>query len=169
MSESIIVSGNTRKEKYTSLLPQIKTLAEDNPGPLAVLGNIMSALKYGLDFFWVGLYFVKGNELILGPFQGTVACTRIGFGKGVCGYAWQHAKTIIVDNVNDFEGHIACSSATQSEIVLPVFGKNGKVIMVLDIDSEHLAHFTATDEMYLKQVVALIEKVAENFAEGVAW
>jgi L-methionine (R)-S-oxide reductase len=169
MSESIIVSGTTRKEKYISLLPQIKTLAEDNPGALAVLGNIMSALKYGMDFFWVGLYFVKNNELILGPFQGTVACTRIGFGKGVCGYAWEHKKTIIVDNVNDFEGHIACSSATQSEIVLPVFDKNGKVIMVLDIDSEHLAHFTDIDETYLKQVVAVIEKLAENYTEDSLW
>ena len=169
MSESIIVSGNTRKEKYLSLLPQIKTLATDNPGLLAVLGNIMSALKYGMDFYWVGLYFVKGNELILGPFQGTVACTRIGFGKGVCGYTWQQAKTVIVDNVNEFPGHIACSAVTQSEIVLPVFGKNGKVIMVLDIDSEHLAHFTDTDETYLKQVVAIIEKAAESYTDGFPW
>ena len=134
-----------------------------------MLGNIMSALKYGMDFFWVGLYFVKNNELILGPFQGTVACTRIGFGKGVCGYAWEHKKTIVVDNVNDFEGHIACSSATQSEIVLPVFDKNGKVIMVLDIDSEHLAHFTDIDELYLKQVIAIIEKVSENYKEASLW
>lgn len=169
MSESIIVSGNTRKEKYVSLLPQIKTLAEDNPGALAVLGNIMSALKYGMDFYWVGLYFVKNDELILGPFQGTVACTRIGLGKGVCGYTWKQAKTVIVDNVNEFEGHIACSSVTQSEIVLPVFGKDGKVIMVLDIDSEHLAHFTDTDETYLKQVVAIIEKIAESSPGASLW
>jgi L-methionine (R)-S-oxide reductase len=169
MSESIIVTGTTRKEKYISLLPQIQSLAKDNPGALAVLGNIMSALKYGMDFYWVGLYFVKNNELILGPFQGTVACTRIAFGKGVCGYAWEHKKTVIVPNVNDFEGHIACSSVTQSEIVLPVFDKKGKVIMVLDIDSEHLSHFSDTDEIYLKQVVALIEKTVENYTEASLW
>jgi L-methionine (R)-S-oxide reductase len=169
MSESITVSGNTREEKYISLLPQIKALAEDNPSALAVLGNIMSALKYGLDFYWVGLYFVKGNELILGPFQGTVACTRIDFGKGVCGYSWEHSKTVIVDNVNNFEGHIACSAATQSEIVLPVFDKKGKVIMVLDIDSEHLSYFTNIDDAYLKQVVAIIEKIAENYKDASLW
>src|ERR1700722_4629909 len=110
MSESIVISGETRQEKYVSLLPQIKSLAEDKAGQLAVLGNIMSALKYGMDFFWVGLYEVKNNELILGPFQGTVACTRIAFGKGVCGNAWKDKKVIVVDDVNTFEGHIACST-----------------------------------------------------------
>jgi L-methionine (R)-S-oxide reductase len=159
MSESIVVSGNTRQEKYASLLPQIKSLAEDNAGQWAVLGNIMSALKYGMDFFWVGLYEVKNNELILGPFQGTVACTKIAFGKGVCGNSWKDKKVIIVDDVNTFEGHIACSSDTKSEIVLPVYDKNGQVKMVLDADSEHLANFTQVDETYLKQVVAIIENV----------
>lgn len=159
MAESIVVKGDTKEEKYASLLPQIKALAEDSAGQWAVLGNIMSALKYGMDFFWVGLYLVKGNELILGPFQGTVACSRIGFGKGVCGNAWKNKKTIIVDDVNTFEGHIACSTETRSEIVLPVFDKNGNVTMVLDIDSEHPAHFNNIDETYLSQVVSIIETV----------
>jgi GAF domain-containing protein len=162
MSESLVVSGNTREEKYASLLPQVKALAEDSAGEWAVLGNIMSALKYGMDFFWVGLYIVKGNELVLGPFQGTVACTRIGFGKGVCGHCWQTKKTVIVEDVNSFAGHIACSSETQSEIVLPLFNRKGEVIMVLDIDSELHAHFSKTDEKWLQQVVEIIEKVVNK-------
>jgi L-methionine (R)-S-oxide reductase len=162
MSESIVISGETRQEKYVSLLPQIKSLAEDKAGQLAVLGNIMSALKYGMDFFWVGLYEVKNNELILGPFQGTVACTRIAFGKGVCGNAWKDKKVIVVDDVNTFEGHIACSTDTKSEIVLPVYDKKGEVKMVLDVDSEHLANFTRVDAEYLKQVVEIIENTINN-------
>jgi GAF domain-containing protein len=167
MAESIIVSGNTREEKYKSLLPQIKALAEDDVWRIAMLGNIMAALKYGMDFFWVGLYYAPeegGDEdgLVLGPFQGPVACTRIGFGKGVCGTAWKDKKVIIVDDVNTFEGHIACSSDTKSEIVLPVYDKRGEVKMVLDVDSEHLANFTEVDEMYLKQVVAIIENTINN-------
>lgn len=159
MAESLTIKGNTKEEKYASLLPQLKALAEDDAGQLAILGNIMSALKYGLTFFWVGLYEVKGKSLILGPFQGTVACTRIDFGKGVCGYAWQHKKTVVVKDVNKFDGHIACSSETQSEIVLPVFDKTGDVKMVLDVDSEHLAHFDSVDEKWLSEVVKIIENV----------
>lgn len=160
MAESLIVKGNTREEKYASLLPQIRALAEDNAGMWAVLGNILAALKYGMNFFWVGLYLVKNDHLVLGPFQGTVACTRIAFGKGVCGTAWKNKNTIIVTDVTSFEGHIACSSYSKSEIVLPVFGKSGEVIMVLDIDSELPSHFSVTDEKYLKQVVGIIEKTA---------
>jgi len=162
MAETIIVSGTSRQEKYTSLLPQLKSLAEE-PDQYAALGNIISALKYGMNFFWAGLYIVKNTELVLGPFQGTVACTRIGFGKGVCGYAWKNKKTIILDDVNTFEGHIACSSESKSEIVLPVFnpqpptgGEGRDVIMVLDVDSEHYAHFDSIDEKYLKEIVSII-------------
>jgi L-methionine (R)-S-oxide reductase len=159
MAESIFISGATKEEKYTSLLPQLKALAEDDAGQLAILGNIMSALKYGMDFFWVGLYEVKGDSLILGPFQGPVACTKIGFGKGVCGYAWKERKTIVVADVNTFDGHIACSSETKSEIVLPIFGNTKEVRMVLDVDSEKPANFDEVDERRLAEVVNFIEKI----------
>ena len=146
MAETISISGTSKEERYASLLPQLKALADDDAGQLANLGNLLSALKYGMHFFWAGLYEVKGDFLILGPFQGLVACTKIGFGKGVCGYAWQHKKAVIVPDVNAFDGHIACSSETQSEIVLPVFDNKGNVKMVLDIDSEKPANFDAPDE-----------------------
>jgi L-methionine (R)-S-oxide reductase len=161
MAETITVSGNSKQEKYASLMPQLKSLAEE-PDQYAALGNIISGLKYGMSFFWAGLYIVKNNELVLGPFQGTVACTRIGFGKGVCGYAWKNKKTVLVADVNTFEGHIACSSESKSEIVLPVFGKTGDIIMVLDIDSDRLADFDTTDELYLTQVVHIIESIVNS-------
>ena len=159
MAETISISGTTKEERYASLLTQLKALADDDAGQQAILGNIMSALKYGMNFFWVGLYEVKGNTLLLGPFQGPVACTKIALGKGVCGYAWQHKKTVVVPDVNAFDGHIACSSETQSEIVLPVFDNKNNVKMVLDIDSEKLANFDSTDEKWLKEVVTIIETV----------
>ncbi len=161
MTDTITISGNTREEKYVSLIPQLKALAEERD-LYAALGNVISALKYGLDFFWVGIYIVKDNELVLGPFQGTVACTRIAFGKGVCGYAWENKKAVIVNDVDKFPGHIACSSESKSEIVLPVLGKNGEVIMVLDIDSDQLADFNNTDEVYLSEVVKIIEAVLDK-------
>jgi L-methionine (R)-S-oxide reductase len=166
MAESISISGTTKEEKYASLLPQLKSLAEE-PDQYAALGNIISALKYGMGFFWTGLYIVKEkrqshSELVLGPFQGTIACTRIAFGKGVCGYAWKNKKTVIVDDVNTFEGHIACSTETKSEIVLPVFGKNGEVIMILDIDSDRLGDFNSVDESALTEVVHIIESIINN-------
>jgi len=162
MAETISISGTTKEERYASLLLQLKALAEDNAGQVAVLGNIMSALKYGMNFFWAGLYEVNKEGLTLGPFQGPVACTQIGFGKGVCGYAWKHKKAVIVPDVNKFEGHIACSSETCSEIVLPVFDRQGEVKMVLDIDSEKPAHFDSTDEYWLKKVAALIETIVNG-------
>jgi len=158
LADSITVSGNTREEKYLSLLPQIKALAEE-PDQYAALGNIISALKYGIGFFWVGLYVVKNNVLVLGPFQGTVACTRIGLGKGVCGTAWKNKKTIIVEDVNLFEGHIACSSESKSEIVLPVFGTNGEVAMILDVDSDLVSDFSSIDEVQLTEAVHIIENI----------
>ena len=190
MAESLSVSGNTKKEKYESLLPQINALIEGENDLIANLSNIMSALKFGMDFFWVGIYFVKdltptssalrapspkekgsGNnffegegvkkELVLGPFQGPVACTRIGFGKGVCGTAWKEKKTIIVDDVDQFPGHIACSSQSKSEIVLPAFNKKGEVSLILDADSEHLAAFDETDRFYLEQLMELIARFTD--------
>jgi GAF domain-containing protein len=159
MAESLSVSGTTKKEKYESLLPQIKALIEGETDFIANLSNIMSALKFGMDFFWVGIYFVKDNELVLGPFQGPVACTRIGLGKGVCGTSWKEKKTIVVEDVDQFPGHIACSSLSKSEIVLPAFDKNGNVSLILDVDSEHLATFDETDKLYLEQLMRLIEKL----------
>lgn len=156
MAESLSVSGTTKKEKYESLLPQIKALVEGETDFIANLSNIMSALKFGMDFFWVGVYFVKDQQLVLGPFQGPVACTRIGLGKGVCGTAWKEKKTIIVDDVDQFPGHIACSSLSKSEIVLPAFDKNGDVSLILDVDSESLATFDETDKFYLEQVMTII-------------
>src|SRR6218665_1882238 len=159
MAESLIVSGNTKKEKYESLLPQIKALVEGENDRIANLSNIMSALKFSMDFFWVGIYFVKDNQLVLGPFQGPVACTRIGFGKGVCGTSWERKETIVVEDVEQFPGHIACSSLSQSEIVLQAFDANGNVTLVLDVDSERLGTFDETDQRYLEQVMRIIEKL----------
>jgi GAF domain-containing protein len=157
MAESFVISGSTKKEKYESLLPQIKALIQGEADHIANLSNIMSALKFGMDFFWVGIYFVKEEQLVLGPFQGPVACTRIAFGKGVCGTAWKEKKTIVVKDVDLFPGHIACSSASRSEIVLPAFDKNGEVTMVLDIDSDRLAAFDETDQVYLEELMRIIE------------
>jgi GAF domain-containing protein len=157
MTESILITGETKTERYESLLSQVKALTEGEKDEYAFLGNIMSAIKYGMKFFWVGLYKVKGDELVLGPFQGTVACSRIAYGKGVCGRVWELNRALIVDDVTLFPGHIACSVDTRSEIVLPVHGKDGKVCMVLDIDSEHLRHFDAEDESGLTELVKLIE------------
>ena len=118
----------------------------------------MAALKQSMDFLWVGVYFVESDSLVLGPFQGPVACTRIGFGKGVCGTAWKEQKVLIVDDVDSFPGHIACSSLSKSEIVLPAF-KNNKVWLVLDVDSEKLAAFDETDQKYLDEVIKIIESL----------
>jgi L-methionine (R)-S-oxide reductase len=159
MAESVIISGTTKKEKYESLLPQIKALIEGERDFIANLSNIMSALKFGMNFFWVGVYFVKETELVLGPFQGPVACTRIALGKGVCGTAWKEKRTIVVKDVDQFPGHIACSSFSKSEIVLPAFDKNGNVTLVLDIDSDQLATFDQTDCIYLEQIMRLIEQL----------
>ncbi len=158
MSESILVEGTTREEKYASLLPQIRALVEGENDLIANLANIIGAIKEGMDFLWVGCYFVKGNELVLGPFQGPVACTRIGFGKGVCGACWQRAETIIVKNVDEFPGHIACSTESKSEITIPVF-KNGKVFMVLDTDSRSLADFGETDRNFFQEIALIIESL----------
>ncbi len=156
MSESVIISGNTKKEKYESLLPQIKALIEGEQDLIANISNIIAALKYGMSFFWVGIYFVKDNELVLGPFQGPVACTRVAFGKGVCGTSWKEKKTLIVGDVEKFPGHISCNAESRSEIVVPCFNK-GEIFAVLDVDSDKLNDFDETDRKYLEEVTRIIE------------
>lgn len=159
MAESLVVTGATRKEQYESLLPQLRALIEGENDVVANLSNIMSALKYGMSYFWVGIYLVKDNQLVLGPFQGPVACTRIAFGKGVCGASWKQKQTIVVEDVDQFPGHIACSSASRSEVVVPGFDNKDEVSFVLDVDSDRLADFDDTDKQYLEQVAKIIEEV----------
>jgi L-methionine (R)-S-oxide reductase len=155
MAEDLQIITGVKREQYQSLIPQIKALLEGETDLIANLGNVSAALKEQFNFFWVGFYLVKGDQLVLGPFQGPVACTRIAPGRGVCGSAWQEKKTFIVPDVDAFPGHIACSSASKSEIVLPVI-RNNEVIAVLDVDSEHLDQFDGDDEKYLSQIIELI-------------
>ena len=165
MAEVLTLSQSTSKsERYTSLIPQIESLVAGEPDVIANLSNIAAALRQSMNFFWVGFYLVKNNampagrqELVLGPFQGPIACTRIAFGKGVCGQCWKEKKVMLVPNVDEFPGHIACSSDSKSEIVLPAF-KDSQVALVLDVDSDKLNDFDKTDELYLQQVMRLIEK-----------
>jgi L-methionine (R)-S-oxide reductase len=166
MAEELIISSTaTKKEKYDALIPQIEALVMGETDTTANLANIAAALKQAMDFFWVGFYIVKENpmptgrqELVLGPFQGPIACTRINFGKGVCGTSWKEKKIILVPDVDAFPGHIACSSASKSEIVLPAF-KNGEVALVLDVDSDKLHDFDEIDEAELAKLMRVIEKL----------
>jgi GAF domain-containing protein len=152
MSENLFIPTEASKaEKYEAILPQIEALISGEPDLYANLANISAVLKQGFDFFWVGFYLVKGEQLVLGPFQGPIACTRIAIGKGVCGTAWKEGKTQLVPDVDAFPGHIACSSASRSEIVVPVL-KNGEVKMVLDVDSDQLNDFDEVDQAYLEQL-----------------
>jgi len=156
MAEDLIIVQNENKEKqYQSLLPQLEALLGGEDDLIANLANISAALKEQFGWLWIGFYLVKDQELVLGPFQGPIACTRIRKGKGVCGTSWLEAKVLIVDDVDQFPGHIACSSASRSEIVIPLF-QHGEVIGVLDADSSALAGFDQTDEIYLKQILAYI-------------
>ncbi len=157
MAEDLIIITTTDKEhKYTSLIPQIKGLLTGESDLIANLANIAAALKEQFNWFWVGFYLVKDGQLVLGPFQGPVACTRIQLGKGVCGASWASKETIIVPDVDQFPGHIACASASRSEIVLPIL-KGNEVIAVLDVDSEHLSHFDEIDAKYLNEIIKLID------------
>ena len=157
MAEDLtLIKEGTKEEKYESLIPQINGLLYGESNLIANLSNISAALKEGMDFFWVGFYLVDSDEeLVLGPFQGPVACTRIKKGKGVCGSSWQRDQVLIVPNVDEFPGHIACASASKSEIVLPV-KKDGKIIGVMDVDSDELSDFDETDQKYLQQIIDLI-------------
>lgn len=157
MSEQIIMPKNISKaEKYDLLLPQLKSLLEVERDIIANLANISAALKEVFDFFWVGFYLVKDDELVLGPFQGPIACTRIKYGRGVCGSTWKNKKAIIVPDVEKFPGHIACSSLSKSEIVIPLF-KGNIVVGVLDVDSDSYDSFDGIDEEYLTKICALIK------------
>ena len=158
MAEELFISTATdKKARYESLLPQLHALVEGEEDLIANLSNVAAALKQSMNFFWVGFYLVKQNQLVLGPFQGPIACTRIDYGKGVCGTAWKEKKDIIVPDVDLFPGHIACSSASRSEIVLPAF-KNDTVALVLDVDSDKPNDFNEVDQHALRQVIAMIER-----------
>ena len=153
--ESLTISGNSKQEKYASLLPQVEAVMDNSVDIIANMANMAAMLHETFGFWWTGFYRVIGNELILGPFQGPLACTRIAYGRGVCGTAWKERRTLVVPDVEEFPGHIACSSASRSEIVVPVF-QNGEVIAVLDIDSDHLATFDETDSAYLEKAVTFL-------------
>jgi len=155
MAEDLKIVSGTREEMYESVIPQIRSLVQYETDVIANLANAVAALKEQFGWFWVGFYLVRGEELVLGPFQGPVACTRIRKGKGVCGTSWAEARTLIVPDVEQFPGHIACSSLSRSEIVVPVI-RDGAVVAVLDVDSEHLDQFDETDRRYLEQIVAML-------------
>jgi L-methionine (R)-S-oxide reductase len=158
MAESLLVHSGPKKEKYELLIPQIKALLTGESDSIANLANVSSALKETFGFFWVGFYLVKDEELVLGPFQGPIACTRIKKGKGVCGTSWLEKKTILVPNVDEFPGHIACSSLSKSEIVVPLI-RNNELMGVLDVDSDQLNDFDETDEKYLNELCEWLSSI----------
>jgi L-methionine (R)-S-oxide reductase len=164
MAENLKITAEGKEEKYKELLPQIISLLQNENDLIANLANTCAALKYGMNFFWAGFYFVKGNagnagrqELVLGPFQGPIACTRIAKGKGVCGVSWEKKQTMIVEDVDKFPGHISCSALSKSEIVIPIFNSKKNVIAILDVDSDVLNSFDKTDEFYLKEIIKRIK------------
>jgi L-methionine (R)-S-oxide reductase len=156
MADDLLIIKGTKEEQYESLLPQIRTLLEGEEDLVANLANVAAALKEQFGWLWVGFYLVRNNELVLGPFQGPVACTRIRKGKGVCGTCWSKAETLIIHDVEKFPAHIACSSLSRSEIVVPII-RNNEVIGVLDVDSAELNEYDTIDKYYLEQIVDLIE------------
>lgn len=159
LSENIFISENsTKQQKYEELMPQLKHLLLPSDDLIANLANCSAALKTVFNFWWVGFYLVKNNQLVLGPFQGPIACTKIQFGKGVCGASWHQVSTIIVENVNEFPGHIACSSISLSEIVVPII-LNNEVVAVMDVDSEYLAHFDEIDKKYLEELAVYLAEL----------
>lgn len=158
MSEKIIITQNRKRDRYNELIPQIEAVTEIENDLVANLANISAMLKEVFGFFWVGFYIVKNEQLVLGPFQGALACTRIGFGKGVCGVAWSRVGTIIVDDVDKFDGHIACSSLSRSEIVVPIL-VDGTVVAVLDVDSENLSQFDEEDAHALENIAQITSKI----------
>lgn len=155
MAENLIINGGNKQELYETLLPQLQSLTAGETDMVANMANVAAALKQTFGFFWVGFYVVKEEMLVLAPFQGPLACTRIRYGKGVCGTAWKEARTMVVPDVEQFSGHIACSSDSRSEIVVPVV-RDGKVVAVLDIDSDNLNAFDETDAKYLEQLCAFL-------------
>jgi L-methionine (R)-S-oxide reductase len=161
MAEDLqIQPGLSRAETYTSLIPQLIALVSGESDFTANVGNLMAGIKEAFGFHWVGCYFVRNNELVLGAFQGPVACTRISFGKGVCGTAWKEQQTILVPDVDVFPGHIACSSLSKSEIVVPIFSSDGaSVVGVLDVDSSNIDDFSQTDQVHLEEIAQLITRL----------
>ena len=163
MAETLVLPKTAhRPEIYAGLLPQLRALTDSEPDLIANLANISAALKEAFGFFWVGFYIKKDNQLVLGPFQGPIACTRINFNKGVCGASYARKETILVPDVEQFPGHIACSSLSKSEIVIPVFDKTGEVAMVLDVDSDKLNDFTEVDAQELEKIAALITSLLKE-------
>lgn len=156
MAENLVIIGGSKEQRYQELVPQIKGLLSAESDQIANMANLVAALKMTFEWLWVGFYIVRDNQLVLGPFQGPIACTRINYGKGVCGTSWQTATIQVVPDVEQFPGHIACSSLSKSEIVLPVFNHDGEIIAVLDVDSEELNHFDEVDAKYLAEIVKLI-------------
>jgi len=159
--EELIVSGKTKREQYETLLPQIASVIEDEPDMIANMANVAAMLHETFHFWWTGFYRVIGDKLVLGPFQGPLACTRIACGRGVCGTAWKEKRTLVVEDVLKFPGHIACSSASRSEIVVPML-VNDEVIGVLDIDSECIATFDEVDAHYLEEVINTLVKMLKK-------
>jgi L-methionine (R)-S-oxide reductase len=155
MAEDLTIAQGTKEEQYQALIPQIKGLLTGEPDLIANLANVAAALKEQFGWLWTGFYLVKENELVLGPFQGPVACTRIRKGRGVCGASWAEKKTLIVPDVEQFPGHIACSSVSRSEIVIPII-RNNEVAGVLDVDSAYLSSFDETDQKYLEEIIDLL-------------
>ena len=155
MAENLIIADGGKEEKYTLLYKQIVALVEGERDTIANMANIAAMIHFTFNFWWTGFYRVCGKELVLGPFQGPLACSRIAYGRGVCGTAWKEQTTQVVPDVEQFPGHIACSSLSRSEIVVPVWN-NEKIIAVLDIDSEHLATFDSVDQEWLEKIVGLL-------------
>lgn len=158
MAEELTFTVGSKEEKYQTLMPQIKALIAGESDLVANTANVVAALRQTFGFFWVGFYFVKADELVLGPFQGEIACTRIAIGRGVCGTAWQNKETLIVPDVNKFEGHIACSAASQSEIVVPII-KDGTVRSLLDLDSDQKNAFDEVDQKYLENLAKIMAEL----------
>lgn len=158
MAEELVLSkSDNKKDRYEVLIPQLASLVEGEKDLIANLSNIAAALKETMNYFWVGFYIVRDGQLVLGPFQGPIACTRIDYGKGVCGTAWKSKKTVLVPNVEEFPGHIACNSASRSEIVVPAL-KDNEVFLVLDVDSDQYDAFDKTDREALEKVVSIIQE-----------
>jgi GAF domain-containing protein len=167
MAESISKAkiGSDKSELYANLIPQIHALVETEDDLIANLSNVIAALKETFDFLWIGFYFVKDVQLVLGPFQGPVACTRIDFGRGVCGTSWKEQRTVIVPDVDQFPGHIACSSLSKSEIVVPIY-QGDQVAMVLDVDSDQLNYFDSIDEKYLEEIAYVCSNLINKQLKG---
>ena len=159
MAEELKIASGTKEDKYAFLYKQIAEVVKYESDDIALMANVASMIHYTFNFWWTGFYRVIGDELVLAPFQGPMACSRIAYGKGVCGTAWQRGESIVVEDVEQFPGHITCSSLSRSEIVVPIYNKDNDIIAVLDIDSEHLATFDDIDRLYLEQIANLLGSV----------